>query len=351
MKTILSSRKHPYITRVGIFLIALALIVGTLSCGSVEYDLTMAVSPPGSGTTTPTGTASYVANTSVDIQAVANPGYQFAIWTAEWAGTFANANAPSTTFTMPDQDVTVTAHFVAALDHFRCYAAANVTGLPIGEVVYLEDQFCAVNATVIDVWPEWLGGMEEGGVFFCDPVEKVHAEVTTPISNPDHHLTVYSLNCSEEEPQPHKWGVLFNNQFGTMNMTVSGPVALAVPTQKAGHGPPVGLDHFLIYQVVENYGYSVNVTVNLKDQFREDIGVLVYESVLFANPVRKTHGGNVTEIVNPEAHLIFYAISAEFWEGPEVQVVNQFGEQTFNLFQDPVIFAVPSAKLYGGPIP
>lgn len=343
MRTILSLRKHPYIARVGIFLIAIALIVGTVSCGGVEYDLTMAVSPLGSGTTTPTGTTSYAANTSVNIQAVANPGYQFAIWTAP-AGTFANANAPSTTFTMPDQDVTITAHFVAALDHFRCYAA-NVTGLPIGEVVYLEDQFGAVNAIVADHalledWPP---------VFFCDPVEKVHAGVTTPISNPDHHLTVYSLNCTTEGPQ--MWGVLFNNQFGTMNMTVSGPVALAVPTQKADHGPPVGLDHFLIYQVVENYGYSVNATVNLKDQFREDIDVLVYESVLFANPVRKTHGGNVTEIVNPEAHLIFYTISAEFWEGPEVQVVNQFGEQTFNLFQDPVIFAVPTAKLYGGPIP
>ena len=341
MKTILS------------LLIVIALVVGlvVVIAGCIgaarTYTLTMAVSPPGSGTATDsTGASPYAPGTAVNITAAANPGYQFAIWTAP-AGTFANANAPSTTFTMPAQNVTVTAHFVAALDHFRCYGAEPQTRPYFGADVYLEDQFVAFNAVVIDVWYSLFGFGNETVVFFCNPVEKVHSGVTTPISNPDHHLTVYSLNYSTEGP--HTWGVLFNNQFGTQNATLSDPVALAVPTQKEGHGPPVGLDHFLLYPV--SYGYSVNVTVDMEDQFREDTDVLVYEHVFFANPVRKTHGGNVTEIVNPEAHLVFYAISAEFWEGPEVEVVNQFGEQTLNLFQDPVIFAVPSEKLYGGPIP
>jgi hypothetical protein len=34
MKAILSSRRHYYSTRIGIFLIAIALIVGTVSCES-----------------------------------------------------------------------------------------------------------------------------------------------------------------------------------------------------------------------------------------------------------------------------------------------------------------------------
>jgi len=75
------------------------------------YSLTMAVAPGGSGTATDlTGASPYKANTVVNIQAVANPGYRFVNWTAP-AGTFANATAATTTFTMPAQNVTVTANF------------------------------------------------------------------------------------------------------------------------------------------------------------------------------------------------------------------------------------------------
>jgi hypothetical protein len=233
----------------------------------------------------------------------------------------------------------------STLDHFKCYAAKSETAPYAGENVTLEDQFGTFNATVaanatVEEWP-WP-------VFFCNPVEKVHNGVTTPVSDSDHHLTIYSLNYTEE---PQMWEVRVQNQFGTQYLTVWGPVALAVPTQEvapANHQPPVGLDHFLLYCVIE--GPSMNVTVDMKDQFREDTDVSVYWPVAFANPVRKTHDGEVTEIQNPGAHLVFYGISAEFWEGPEVQVVNQFGEQTFDLFQDPVIFAVPSQKLYYDPI-
>jgi len=267
LKRMLKSWKQHYIARVGIFLIAIALMVGVLGCD----------------------------------------GY--------------------------------------TLDHFKCYAATPETTPYVGEVVYLEDQFGAVNATVaanttVEEWP-WP-------LFFCNPVEKVHNGVTTPISNPDHHLTVYNLNYTVE---PRMWEVGVHNQFGTQYLTVWGPVALAIPTQKVApgnHKPPVGLDHFLLYCVVE--GPSVDVTVDMNDQFREGTDVSVYWPIAFANPVQKTHDGEVTEIQNPEAHLVFYEISAEFWEGLEVQVVNQFGEQTFNLFQDPVIFAVPSKKRYYDPI-
>jgi len=113
MKKILSLRKHPYIARVGIFLIAIALIAGMVSCGGggPKHNLTMAVTPGGSGTATDvTGTSPYAAGTVVSIKAVAAQGYLFVKWTAP-AGTFGNATAAETTFTMPAQDVTVTANF------------------------------------------------------------------------------------------------------------------------------------------------------------------------------------------------------------------------------------------------
>jgi len=78
---------------------------------TVLYDLTMAVAPGGSGTATDLTNASpYAEDTEVSVQAVANPGYRFLNWTAP-AGTFGNATAATTTFTMPAQNVTVTANF------------------------------------------------------------------------------------------------------------------------------------------------------------------------------------------------------------------------------------------------
>jgi uncharacterized repeat protein (TIGR02543 family) len=333
MKTILSWRRHQYLKRVGIFLIAIALIVGTVSCDGddgVRYSLTMAANPVAGGTATDLTNASpYTAGTAVSIKAVANPGYQFVGWTAP-AGGFTNANAAQTSFTMPAQAVTVTANFqveVGPLDHFKWYLAEGAES--IGDVVYLEDQFGAVEATV---------GYAAG---FGNPAEKVHGEVTTPISNPDHHLAGYEITYEEE---PQEWFVEVENQFGMQQLTVYGPVGLAVPTQKEGHQPPAGLDHFLLYEVIE--GSSVDVGIYLQDEFDDERQESwVYEPLYFANPVRKIHGDTVTEIVNPDAHLVFYYIDASF--SGDVEVVNQFGEQTLSLyiFFDIGGLAVPSEKI------
>jgi hypothetical protein len=159
--------------------------------------------------------------------------------------------------------------------------------------------------------------------------------VVTPISHPDYHLTMYSLSYEEE---PQEWIVEVTNQFGTQQLVVSGPVGLAVPSQKAGHEPPVGLDHYLLYTVSE--GPSVEEVVSLNDEFGDNPQVYVYQPVMFASPVRKTHGGKVTEIVNPEVHGVIYTIEGGDSE-EEVQVTNQFGEQTLSMY-GPFGLAVPS---------
>jgi hypothetical protein len=103
---------------ISIFLITVLLIAGTVGCSGtppVEYNLTMAVAPIGSGTATDqTGTSPYAAGTAVSIKAVAAGGYQFVNWSAP-GGTFADAHAEQTTFTMPAQDVTVTANFAVGV--------------------------------------------------------------------------------------------------------------------------------------------------------------------------------------------------------------------------------------------
>jgi hypothetical protein len=76
-----------------------------------RYALTMAGDPVvGGNATDETGKSPYAAGAKVSIKAVANSGYGFVNWTAP-AGTFGNASAAVTNFTMPTQNVTVTAHF------------------------------------------------------------------------------------------------------------------------------------------------------------------------------------------------------------------------------------------------
>lgn len=76
------------------------------------YTLTMNVNPPNSGTVT--GAGVYAQGTAVNISATANSGFVFSHWTAD-AGSFIYANDPVTVFTMPGQNVTVTANFISTL--------------------------------------------------------------------------------------------------------------------------------------------------------------------------------------------------------------------------------------------
>jgi|GEM_PF-6056007 len=78
---------------------------------SYEYDLTMAADPEEGGTATDeTADSPYEKGDEVDILAEAEEGWEFDEWTAD-AGSFADAEDPDTTFTMPGEDVTVTANF------------------------------------------------------------------------------------------------------------------------------------------------------------------------------------------------------------------------------------------------
>ena len=71
-----------------------------------QYELTMQVSPPGSGTTSPSvGDHWYDSDTSVDVSASANSGFDFAQWSGDCSGT-----SPSTSVYM-DSNKTCTANF------------------------------------------------------------------------------------------------------------------------------------------------------------------------------------------------------------------------------------------------
>ena len=96
---------------------------------TVNYSLTMAVAPAGAGTATDvSGASPYSTGVTVSIRAVAGTGYQFSHWTASPAVVFADASAATTTFTMPEADVTVTANFEERTVYTLTMAVSPIIG-------------------------------------------------------------------------------------------------------------------------------------------------------------------------------------------------------------------------------
>jgi flagellin-like protein len=92
----------------------------------LQYQVTFAVSPSGSGTTSPPiGTAWYNAG-SLSISANANPHYAFSIWSGTASITITSPSSASTTATINSAG-TITANFIAPLDHFGISAPSSVT--------------------------------------------------------------------------------------------------------------------------------------------------------------------------------------------------------------------------------
>jgi len=127
----------------------------TIAVGSVpvQYDLTMAADPEEGGTATDlTNESPYAEGAEVSIKAEANEGYSFVEWTA-LVGEFGDANAAETTFTMPTQNVTVTANF--AQDQYtlavNIVGNGNVTKNP-DQLTYTYNTSVALNATPDPCW-------------------------------------------------------------------------------------------------------------------------------------------------------------------------------------------------------
>lgn len=76
----------------------------------VSYKLTIVA---GKGGTVTDISGLYTASEIIDIAATANSGYTFSGWTSDNGDTFTNADSASTTFTMPEGAVTITANFTA----------------------------------------------------------------------------------------------------------------------------------------------------------------------------------------------------------------------------------------------
>jgi hypothetical protein len=114
MKSPRSSRKQGYVTRFGIFLTTVALIIGMIGCSGgggngAEYDLTISSTARGSVTTPGEGTFTRSSGTVVNLVAEAEEGYRFDKWTGD-VDNIGNVDSATTTITM-QADYSITANF------------------------------------------------------------------------------------------------------------------------------------------------------------------------------------------------------------------------------------------------
>ncbi len=217
------------------------------------------------------------------------------------------------------------------LEHFQCYPVLK-TNLEVQATVGLRDQFDTPEDFEV-----------RRAVRFCNPTRKFHNDQLYDIADDRQHLTMHAIF-----PQTAPLRIaLVQDQFGPRWLKLRGPARLATPTQKEGHEPPQGLDHFQCY---EADGAPVNQPVALSDQFIPAFtGHYVLDPVGFCNPVEKRHDGVVTEIQHPDMHLTCYSMTRVAFNATRA-IRNQFGDQTIAV-GPPDRLCVPSRKLFWQVIP
>ena len=125
------------------------------------YDMTMAISPTGGGTVTPTaGTDTYDEDEIVPITATENLGYRF----VEWTGGVANPTAKSTTVTVTETK-TVTAIFQKTYDMTMAISptGGGTVAPTVGAETYDEDEVVPITASANPGYRflEWTGGVTD----------------------------------------------------------------------------------------------------------------------------------------------------------------------------------------------
>jgi hypothetical protein len=131
---------------------------------TTTYELTMAVDPGGSGTTSPSaGTHTYAEDAVVNISASPNTGFEF----DHWEGDVADPDEASTTVTM-DGDKTVTAYFVSVPVTYDLTMAvdpvsAGTTSPAVGLHTYDENEIVPIIATAEEGYEfdHWSGSVAD----------------------------------------------------------------------------------------------------------------------------------------------------------------------------------------------
>jgi uncharacterized repeat protein (TIGR02543 family) len=150
--------KHKLLS-VALITLLLCLVVGnSIGCTTpaIKYTLTIA-STAGGNVTPAVGKYKYAAGTVVDLNAIPDSGYRFVKWTAPG---FGSSTVAQNNWTMPAQDVTITAHFALGtlIDNVPDTSWPPTQTL-VG--ITIPANFCAPLAMVniLGYWDEVMGNL------------------------------------------------------------------------------------------------------------------------------------------------------------------------------------------------
>ena len=283
MNTRLTSRRGHYITRVGVFLMTVALIAGMIGCAfdtdttpPIRYNLTIADAEGGSVTIPGQGTFSYDASTVVTLVAAPARGYRFVSWTGN-VDTIAKPNTASTTITMNgnysirpsfyEEEEAVVTYYTLTM----AVTGSGSTGPAVGQHSYAPSTEVPISATPAGGWQfvNWTGDTAT--------IANPNAASTTITMHSD-----YSITANFEEA-PGTYYTL------TMAVTGSGSTSPAV----GQHSYAAGTEVPISATPASGYGF-VNWTGN--------VGTI-------ANP----NAASTTITINGN-----YSITANFQEGDGV---------------------------------
>ena len=185
--------------RVGIFLVAVTLIVGMMGCVGIKYDLITTSTEGGSVTTPGEVTSTFYEGTEVALVAEAEEGYHFVEWTGA-VSTIADVKDPTTTIIM-DGDYSITAKFVAVYDINISSTTGGSVNTP-GEGTFTYDEGTVVNLVATPLsgyrFINWTGNVDTiANVNFASTTITMngHYSITAnfkQITTEQFYLTIYS---------------------------------------------------------------------------------------------------------------------------------------------------------------
>ena len=149
--------KHKLISVASIIILLFIVLGNSIGCTTpttTNYTLTMS-STTGGSVTPAVGAHTYASGTVVNLTATADAGYRFANWTAT-AGSFGNATFASTNFTMPAQNVTVTANFALLATLIANVPDTNQPPTNFLPTTLVITNFCApiAMANILEYWDD-----------------------------------------------------------------------------------------------------------------------------------------------------------------------------------------------------
>jgi hypothetical protein len=207
-----------------------------------------------------------------------------------------------------------------AVDHYKPYDLFPPTPIFQGPIT-LNDQFGSTTHTIMQLMK------------MATPADKNAEGMIDPLA----HQTWYEFF----NPEPPRQ-VIAQDQFGEFDWLVMNSRYLVMPALKFPE-PGQGIPQLNHYKCYEAFGPFIGIPVSLRDQFGEEI-VVVLEGLFFCNPTEKVlPDGTLYPIIDHDAHLTCYGVDNPHLYGFQVIIRDQFFVEIVALEKN-TLLCLPAVK-------